>query len=77
MNRIEQELNSRVLCLDGAMGTAIQACDLAAEEFGGDEFEGCNENLNLTRPDVIEAIHGSHIAAGAVERAANPATRNG
>ena len=65
MSRIEELLAERILCLDGAMGTAIQAHDLAADDFGGPEFEGCNEQLNLTRPDVIEAIHREHLAAGA------------
>ena len=41
--------------LDGAMGTALQARDLTAEDFGGPELEGCNENLVRTRPDVVDA----------------------
>jgi len=65
MTKIEQALQQRILCLDGAMGTAIQARDLTAEDFGGEAFDGCNENLNLTRPDVIEAIHRAHLEAGA------------
>ncbi|MHC4958523.1 MAG: homocysteine S-methyltransferase family protein, partial [Planctomycetota bacterium] len=65
MNRIRDELGKRILCLDGAMGTAIQAYDLDAADFAGDAFEGCNEQLNLTRPDVIEEIHEKHLAAGA------------
>jgi len=66
--RIEElhaALAERVLVIDGAMGTAIQALDLTAADFGGEAFEGCNENLNLTRPDGIEAIHRAHLAAGA------------
>src|SRR5690606_21132473 len=58
-------LRQRVLVLDGAMGTAIQGKGLTAEDFGGAAFEGCNEHLNLTRPDVIRAIHQGHLAAGA------------
>jgi 5-methyltetrahydrofolate--homocysteine methyltransferase len=65
MSRIREELAKRILCLDGAMGTAIHAFDLSADDFGGEAFEGCNEQLNLTRPDVIEAIHGKHLEAGA------------
>ncbi len=71
MNRTERTelllsvLDERVLCLDGAMGTAIQSRDLTAKDFGGDAFEGCNENLVLTRPDVIESIHRGHLEAGA------------
>jgi len=65
MSELEELLRHRILCLDGAMGTAIQARDLTADDFGGAAFEGCNEHLNLTRPDVIEAIHRSHLEAGA------------
>ena len=45
-------LQERILVLDGAMGTMLQAADLTAEDFGGPALEGCNEHLNLTRPDV-------------------------
>ena len=58
-------LQKRILVLDGAMGTAIQAEDLKAEDFGGPALEGCNENLVLTRPDVISKVHESYLAAGA------------
>jgi len=47
------------------MGTAIQARNLTAKDFGGEAFEGCNEHLVLTRPDVIESIHRGHLEAGA------------
>ena len=55
----------RILVVDGAMGTAIQGKDLGPEDFGGLEYEGCNENLILTRPDVIADIHQSYLDAGA------------
>ena len=55
----------RILVLDGAMGTMIQGRNLTAEDFGGPQMEGCNENLNLTRPDVIQAIHEAYLDAGA------------
>jgi 5-methyltetrahydrofolate--homocysteine methyltransferase len=58
-------LSSRILVLDGAMGTSIQQRDLGPEDFGGVALEGCNENLVLTRPDVIRDIHESFLAAGA------------
>ncbi len=51
--------------LDGATGTALQAFDLSAADFGGAEYEGCNEYLVLTRPDVIERVHRSFLEAGA------------
>ncbi|HEV3349761.1 MAG TPA: homocysteine S-methyltransferase family protein, partial [Methylomirabilota bacterium] len=55
--RLTQELGRRILVLDGAMGTMIQARGLSAADFGGAQYEGCNEHLNLTRPDVITDIH--------------------
>ena len=60
-------LSERVLIYDGAMGTQIQAADLTPADFtlDGRYLEGCNELLNLTRPDVIEAIHARYLAAGA------------
>ncbi len=58
-------LRERILVLDGAMGTMIQARDLSAADFGGPELEGCNENLVLTRPDVIRDIHAAYFEAGA------------
>jgi len=58
-------LASRILVLDGAMGTEMQRCDLHAPDFGGAEFEGCNENLNLTRPDVVLKVHRDYLTAGA------------
>lgn len=58
-------LASRPLLFDGAMGTQIQAANLHAADFGGEAFFGCNEYLNLTRPDVIQSIHEAYLAAGA------------
>src|SRR5260370_9291651 len=63
--RLAQELRRRILVLDGAMGTMIQARALSAADFGGPQLEGCNENLNLTRPDVITDIHAAYLDAGA------------
>ena len=51
--------------IDGAMGTAIQARNLGPDDFGGPEYEGCNEYLIVTRPDVIENIHRGYLEAGA------------
>ena len=65
MTTIHEELSRRILCIDGAMGTAIQECSLSADDFGGDAFDGCNEILNLTRPEVIAGIHRAHLEAGA------------
>ncbi|HZD84963.1 MAG TPA: methionine synthase [Gemmatimonadaceae bacterium] len=57
-------MKRRVLIYDGAMGTNIQRYNLSAEDFGGKALEGCNDNLVLTRPDVIQAIHESFLAVG-------------
>ncbi len=50
-DQIKALLRERILVMDGAMGTMIQARNLTAADFGGPELEGCNENLNLTRPE--------------------------
>ncbi len=65
MNALETALRERILCLDGAMGTAIQQRGLSGGDFGGEAFDGCNEHLNLTRPDVIDSIHRAYLDAGA------------
>src|SRR5919199_1494506 len=57
-------LARRVLIYDGAMGTNIQRHHLSAQDFGGKEYEGCNDYLVLTRPDVIRGIHESFLAVG-------------
>lgn len=62
---LETALNERILVLDGAMGTALQNLNLTAEDFGGSELEGCNENLILTRPAIIRKIHEQYLEAGA------------
>ena len=56
-------LASRVVIADGAMGTMLQRHDLQIEtDFAG--LEGCNEILNVTRPDVVAAIHDAYFAVG-------------
>ncbi|MEH7439037.1 methionine synthase [Neobacillus drentensis] len=59
------QLKKRILVMDGAMGTMLQRVNLTAEDFGGEEFEGCNENLNLTAPSVIANIHREYLESGA------------
>ena len=56
-------LVERVLVADGAMGTMLQAANPSLEDFQG--FEGCNEILNVSRPDVVRAVHDAYLAAGA------------
>lgn len=62
---IEKQMKKKILVLDGAMGTMLQQEGLTAEDFGGEKYEGCNEILNLTRPDVIRKIHETYLEAGA------------
>ncbi|HYE90111.1 MAG TPA: homocysteine S-methyltransferase family protein, partial [Terriglobales bacterium] len=62
---LDAAIRERILVLDGAMGTMIQAASLTAADFGGPDLEGCNEHLNLTRPDVIRDIHAAYFEAGA------------
>ncbi|TQR10987.1 methionine synthase [Psychrobacillus soli] len=62
---IEQQLETRILIIDGAMGTMIQNANLDPEDFGGEEYDGCNEYLNIVNPGVIEQIHREYLEAGA------------
>ena len=69
---IDSTLAKRILVLDGAMGTMIQACGLEEKDFHGDRFaahpvslRGNNDLLTLTRPDVILDIHRAYLDAGA------------
>ncbi len=64
MSAYLEALADRVLIYDGAMGTNIQRHHLSAADFGGKSLEGCNDNLVLTRPDVIRSIHESFLAVG-------------
>ena len=72
MKSIFSELNSRILVLDGAMGTMIQTYKLEEEDFRGDRFKdheillkGNNDLLSITRPDIIKDIHKGYIDSGA------------
>jgi len=62
---LQEALAERVLVLDGATGTWLQGQNLTAEDFGGPDLEGCNENLVFTRPDVVRRMHEEYLAAGA------------
>lgn len=62
---LKQLLAERILVLDGAMGTEIQKRNLTAADFGGEMYEGCNDLLVRTRPDVITDIHRAYLEAGA------------
>ena len=69
---ITEQLNQRIMVMDGAMGTAIQAHRLTEEDFRGSRFsdhsmdlKGNNEILTLTQPHIIRDIHASYLSAGA------------
>ncbi len=56
-------LAERVVVADGAMGSMLQGAPVTLEDF--EDHEGCNEILNVTRPDVVTGIHQAYLAAGA------------
>ena len=60
---LRHALSERVVVGDGAMGTMLQQYELSLDDFEG--HEGCNEILNVTRPDVVTGIHDAYIDAGA------------
>lgn len=69
---IRKELEKRILVIDGAMGTMIQRYQLSEQDFRGVRFkdhnsdlQGNNDLLNITRPDIIKAIHAEYLDAGA------------
>ncbi|WP_406212549.1 methionine synthase [Streptomyces decoyicus] len=57
-----EALASRVVVADGAMGTMLQAQDPSMEDF--QQLEGCNEILNVTRPDIVRSVHEEYFAVG-------------
>ncbi|MBC8081442.1 MAG: methionine synthase, partial [Gorillibacterium sp.] len=61
---LKEQMRKKIMILDGAMGTMIQRENLTPDDFGGEELDGCNEMLVLTRPDVISRIHEAYFAAG-------------
>jgi 5-methyltetrahydrofolate--homocysteine methyltransferase len=59
-----ETLKERIVVFDGAMGTNLQVQNLTLEDFGGLRFEGCNENLLVTRPDAVENVHSAFLEVG-------------
>ncbi|MEU6876688.1 methionine synthase [Streptomyces sp. NPDC046712] len=59
---LREALATRVVVADGAMGTMLQAQDPSLEDF--QNLEGCNEILNVTRPDIVRSVHQEYFAAG-------------
>ncbi|NNK28306.1 MAG: 5-methyltetrahydrofolate--homocysteine methyltransferase, partial [Flavobacteriaceae bacterium] len=72
MSDIQQEIQKRILVLDGAMGTMLQRYDFSEEDFRGERFKdypsslkGNNDLLSLTQPEAIAAVHKKYLEAGA------------
>ncbi|MFQ5994242.1 MAG: methionine synthase [Acidiferrobacterales bacterium] len=72
IEQLEALLKERILILDGAMGTMIQSYGLSEEDYRGERFashpcalKGNNDLLSLTRPEIMKAIHGAFLEAGA------------
>ncbi|MEV0849084.1 methionine synthase [Streptomyces sp. NPDC049954] len=59
---LREALASRVVVADGAMGTMLQAQDPTLEDF--QDLEGCNEILNVTRPDIVRSVHEEYFSVG-------------
>src|SRR5678816_1982954 len=64
MSRFLDALKERIVVFDGAMGTSLQLQNLTLDDFGGPRFEGCNENLLVTRPDAVEKVHAGFLDVG-------------
>jgi 5-methyltetrahydrofolate--homocysteine methyltransferase len=63
--KLRQAMQVQALLMDGAMGTCLQDKNLTAKDFGGEEYEGCNEYLNLITPAAVQDIHEQYYRAGA------------
>ncbi|WP_405885784.1 methionine synthase [Streptomyces longwoodensis] len=59
---LREALTTRVVVADGAMGTMLQAQEPTLADF--QQLEGCNEILNVTRPDIVRSVHEAYFAAG-------------
>src|SRR6266849_8906181 len=64
MSSFLETLRERIVVFDGAMGTNLQVQNLTLDDFGGLRFEGCNENLLITRPDAVEKVHAGFLEVG-------------
>ena len=63
-SRYLELINEKVVVYDGAFGTYIQTLGLSPDDFGGEQLEGCNELLVVTRPDVIATMHEDFFKVG-------------
>ncbi|MEU3922870.1 methionine synthase [Streptomyces sp. NPDC029004] len=62
IDALREALATRVVVADGAMGTMLQAQDPTLEDF--ENLEGCNEILNVTRPDIVRSVHSAYFEVG-------------
>src|SRR3954469_10031723 len=62
VSALREALATRVVVADGAMGTMLQAQDPTLEDF--QDLEGCNEVLNVTRPDIVRSVHEAYFSVG-------------
>ncbi len=62
---LRELLTQRILVIDGAFGTYIQGLNFGPDDFGGPQYEGCNEYVVLARPDAIRQMHRSFLSVGA------------
>ena len=62
LNSLRSALATRTVIADGAMGTMLQAQDPTLEDFQG--HEGCNEILNVSRPDIVRSVHDAYLSVG-------------
>jgi len=59
---LRETLARHVLVADGAMGTMLQDADVSLADF--EDYEGCNEILNVTRPDIVAEVHDAYLSVG-------------
>src|SRR5947209_19722199 len=64
MSKFLETLKERIVVFDGAMGTNLQAQHLTVDDFGGAQFEGCNEYLLISKPAAVENVHAAFFDVG-------------
>ncbi|MFH0818095.1 MAG: homocysteine S-methyltransferase family protein, partial [Candidatus Micrarchaeota archaeon] len=65
MEGLQERLKSRILLLDGAMGTCLMNKGLMPSDYGGSKYEGCNEILSIKHPEIVRSVHEDYLLAGA------------
>ncbi len=65
IKKLSNYINTKILVLDGATGTALQHQNLTAKDFGGGAYEGCNEHLLFSKPDAVTLVHNGYLDVGA------------